>query len=209
MARDGPRSPRRHCRGRAAAGWHACGAITRSPPLCPAAVLLRMLLLPLVLQHPPALPHHHRRAHPGAPPRQVFLYSFARKLDRIFSMLSDSLASPVRACALVARAQCAWRRPLTCTSALSIGEASIEHAILKYTRAVRTRTREHTLIHSFDARRGMNAYAQLRLTLTVCSQRRTSCYDEPARRGDRYHRHGATYASPRTMRANASDAPFA
>ena len=144
-----------------------------------------------------------------APPRQVFLYSFARKLDRIFSMLSDSLASPVRACALVARAQCAWRRPLTCTSALSIGETSIEHAILKYTRAVRTRTREHTLIHSFDARRGMNAYAQLRLTLTVCSQRRTSCYDEPARRGDRYHRHGATYASPRTMRANASGAPFA
>ena len=29
--------PRRHCRGRAAAGWHACSATPRSPPLCPAA----------------------------------------------------------------------------------------------------------------------------------------------------------------------------
>ena len=55
-----------------------------------------MLLLLRVLPHPTALPHHRRRAHSRAPPRQVFLCSPAHKLNTIFSMLSDSLASPVR-----------------------------------------------------------------------------------------------------------------
>ena len=96
----------------------------RSPACLAAAVMfvpshggLRMLLLSRVPPHPPALPHHHRRAHSRAPPRQVFLCSFAHKLNTIFSMLSDSFASPVRACAPIACAHCTWRGPLARSSA--------------------------------------------------------------------------------------------
>ena len=72
-------------------GW--CAIKTHRQPVL---LLLGMLLLPLVTPHPSAPPHHRRRAHPRAPPRQVFLCSFAHKLSTIFSMLSVSLASPVR-----------------------------------------------------------------------------------------------------------------
>jgi len=80
-----------------------------------------MLLPPLALPHPPALPHHHRRAHPLAPatPGLALLNHIDKSFINILSMLFASLFLPVRVYALIALA-CAMRaaaRPRARTAA--------------------------------------------------------------------------------------------
>ena len=95
-------------------------------------LLLRLLLLlPLVLPYPPALPHHHWRAHPRAPPRQVFLCSFTLKLNTIFSMLSDARAVRVMA----GRKQCASVIAATSSSDAPVFAPAVEWSIANHTRA--------------------------------------------------------------------------
>ena len=80
-----------------------------------------MLLPPLALPHPPALPHHHQRAHPLAPatPGLALLNHIDKSFINILSMLFASLFLPVRVYALIALA-CAMRaaaRPRARTAA--------------------------------------------------------------------------------------------
>ena len=84
---------------------------------------LRMMLLSRVPPHPPALPHHNRRAHSRAPPRQVFLCSFAHKLNTIFSMLFDSLSSPVRTVRAISAAVHTHAHMPTCPALCMHGRA--------------------------------------------------------------------------------------
>ncbi len=99
-----------------------------------------MPLLPPVLPHPPALPHHHQCAHPRAPATPGLL-SFNLCICKPFinssTMSFDTL--PVRACALTARV-----RAVRAAAAALIPVGTPTCAVLLHARPIRPSRATHT-----------------------------------------------------------------